>query len=146
MRSAHTATSPTAAARSSKTRSASTRRTMPIPGRYADSCAAATTCTTRPHLSAASRAPERSIPPTGRVDEGKALHPGLGASMSEPRFGVFLIPDAEEPGRTVERALTAEQLGLDLVGIQDHPYQRRFLDAFSLLTFIAGRTERIRLA
>jgi alkanesulfonate monooxygenase SsuD/methylene tetrahydromethanopterin reductase-like flavin-dependent oxidoreductase (luciferase family) len=62
-----------------------------------------------------------------------------------PQFGVFLIPDAEDPGRVVERAVRAEELGLDLVGIQDHPYQRRFLDAFSLLTFIAARTSTIRL-
>ncbi|MEA2448820.1 MAG: hypothetical protein QOG63_752, partial [Thermoleophilaceae bacterium] len=33
---------------------------------------------------------------------------------------------------------------LDLVGIQDHPYQRRFLDTFSLIAFLAARTERIR--
>ena len=65
--------------------------------------------------------------------------------MTDTRFGVFLIPDAEEAQQTVARAVTAEQLGLDLIGIQDHPYQRRFLDTFSLLAFIAARTERIRL-
>lgn len=65
--------------------------------------------------------------------------------MTEPRFGVFLIPDAEDHERTVGRAVTAERLGLDLIGIQDHPYQRRFLDTFSLLSFIAARTSRIRL-
>jgi alkanesulfonate monooxygenase SsuD/methylene tetrahydromethanopterin reductase-like flavin-dependent oxidoreductase (luciferase family) len=66
--------------------------------------------------------------------------------VSEPQFGVFLIPDAEQSELTVERAVTAERLGLDLIGIQDHPYQRRFLDTFALLTFIAARTQRIRLA
>jgi alkanesulfonate monooxygenase SsuD/methylene tetrahydromethanopterin reductase-like flavin-dependent oxidoreductase (luciferase family) len=66
--------------------------------------------------------------------------------VTEPQFGVFLIPDAAESERTVERAVTAERLGLDLIGIQDHPYQRRFLETFSLLTFIAARTDRIRLA
>jgi alkanesulfonate monooxygenase SsuD/methylene tetrahydromethanopterin reductase-like flavin-dependent oxidoreductase (luciferase family) len=60
-------------------------------------------------------------------------------------FGVFLIPDAEHPEHTIELALTAERLGLDLIGVQDHPYQHRFFDAFSLLAFIAGRTERIKL-
>jgi alkanesulfonate monooxygenase SsuD/methylene tetrahydromethanopterin reductase-like flavin-dependent oxidoreductase (luciferase family) len=44
------------------------------------------------------------------------------------------------------RAVASETLGLDLVGIQDHPYQRRFLDTFSLLAFIAARTDRIKLA
>jgi alkanesulfonate monooxygenase SsuD/methylene tetrahydromethanopterin reductase-like flavin-dependent oxidoreductase (luciferase family) len=30
------------------------------------------------------------------------------------------------------------------VGIQDHPYQRRFLDTWSLIAFLAARTEKIR--
>jgi alkanesulfonate monooxygenase SsuD/methylene tetrahydromethanopterin reductase-like flavin-dependent oxidoreductase (luciferase family) len=61
------------------------------------------------------------------------------------QFGAFLVPDAADPVQTVKRAQTAEQLGLDLIGVQDHPYQRRFLDTFSLLAFIAAKTERIRL-
>ncbi|MBV9048935.1 MAG: LLM class flavin-dependent oxidoreductase, partial [Solirubrobacterales bacterium] len=65
--------------------------------------------------------------------------------MTTTSFGVFLIPDAEDHERTVGRAITAEELGLDLIGIQDHPYQRRFLDTFVLLSFIAARTRRIRL-
>jgi alkanesulfonate monooxygenase SsuD/methylene tetrahydromethanopterin reductase-like flavin-dependent oxidoreductase (luciferase family) len=60
-------------------------------------------------------------------------------------IGVFVVPSAEDPERTVEQALAAEEVGLDLVAIQDHPYQRRFLDAWALLAFLAGRTERIRL-
>ena len=66
--------------------------------------------------------------------------------MSAPQFGVFLIPEADDPARTVERAVEAERLGLDLVAIQDHPYQRRHLDTFSLLAFIAARTDKIALA
>src|ERR1700730_16271449 len=62
--------------------------------------------------------------------------------MTEPQFGVFVIPDAED----LQRTINADRLGLDLIGIQDHPYQRRFLDTFSLLAFIAASTERIRLA
>jgi alkanesulfonate monooxygenase SsuD/methylene tetrahydromethanopterin reductase-like flavin-dependent oxidoreductase (luciferase family) len=65
--------------------------------------------------------------------------------VTQAQFGVFLIPDAEDPARTVDRAVAAERLGLDLVGVQDHPYQRRFLDTFSLLAFIAARTQRIGL-
>jgi alkanesulfonate monooxygenase SsuD/methylene tetrahydromethanopterin reductase-like flavin-dependent oxidoreductase (luciferase family) len=66
--------------------------------------------------------------------------------MIEPRFGMFLGPDAQDAELTIDRAVTAERLGLDLIGIQDHPYQRRFLDTLSLLAFIAARTERISLA
>lgn len=65
--------------------------------------------------------------------------------LQAPQFGLFLIPDAEDAAITVARAVEAERLGLDLIGIQDHPYQRRFLDTFSLLGFIAARTSRIRL-
>src|SRR3954452_15894611 len=62
------------------------------------------------------------------------------------QVGVFVIPSAGAPERTVEQVVAAEEAGLDLVGIQDHPYQRRFLDTFSLLAFLAARTTRIRLA
>lgn len=65
--------------------------------------------------------------------------------MSSPEFGIFLIPEGEDPARTVGRAVQAEHLGLDVIGVQDHPYQRRFLDTFELLAFIAARTDRLRL-
>ena len=61
------------------------------------------------------------------------------------RLGIFCVPDATDPGRTVEQIVTADRSGLDLVGIQDHPYQRRFFDTFSLIAFLAARTERVRL-
>src|SRR5256884_5486433 len=57
------------------------------------------------------------------------------------RFGVFVTPVAtEDPMR---QAIAADDLGFDLVGVQDHPYQRRFFDTWTLLTAIAMRTERI---
>src|SRR5438105_15958384 len=43
----------------------------------------------------------------------------------------------------MHNAVLADELGFDLVGIQDHPYQRRFFDTWTLLTAIAMRTERI---
>jgi alkanesulfonate monooxygenase SsuD/methylene tetrahydromethanopterin reductase-like flavin-dependent oxidoreductase (luciferase family) len=61
-------------------------------------------------------------------------------------IGAFVVPDARDPERTVEQALAAEESGLDLVAIQDHPYQRRFFDTFSLLAYLAARTSRIGLA
>src|SRR5579864_8868055 len=59
------------------------------------------------------------------------------------RFGVFLIPQAADAQRLLELAALADELGFDLVGIQDHPYQRLFLDTWTLLTAIAVRTRRI---
>ena len=61
-----------------------------------------------------------------------------------PWLGVFPVPDAEQRDTVIEQVLLADRLGLDLVGIQDHPYQRRHLDAWMLIAYLAGRTERIR--
>lgn len=59
------------------------------------------------------------------------------------KFGYFLIPNAEHP--LLETARRAEDLGLDFVAVQDHPYQRRYVDTWSLLSIIAGSTSRIGL-
>jgi alkanesulfonate monooxygenase SsuD/methylene tetrahydromethanopterin reductase-like flavin-dependent oxidoreductase (luciferase family) len=60
-------------------------------------------------------------------------------------FGLFLTPSAADHAAVVEQALAAERGGLDLIGIQDHPYQRRFLDTFVLIADLLARTERIRI-
>jgi alkanesulfonate monooxygenase SsuD/methylene tetrahydromethanopterin reductase-like flavin-dependent oxidoreductase (luciferase family) len=60
-------------------------------------------------------------------------------------FGWFLTPDAGQADALVALAEYADGLGLDLLGVQDHPYQPGFLDAWTLLATLAGRTERIRL-
>ena len=57
------------------------------------------------------------------------------------RFGVFITPEATE--RPLRQAALADELGFDLAGVQDHPYQRRFFDTMTLLTAMAMRTERI---
>jgi alkanesulfonate monooxygenase SsuD/methylene tetrahydromethanopterin reductase-like flavin-dependent oxidoreductase (luciferase family) len=59
------------------------------------------------------------------------------------RFGVFVIPHMLAGKRPLEIAQIADELGYDLVGVQDHPYQRSFYDAWTLLTAMAMRTERI---
>ncbi len=61
------------------------------------------------------------------------------------RLGIFVVPDATDPDSTIEQIVAADRAGLDLVGVQDHPYQRRFFDTWTLLSYAAGRTERIRL-
>jgi alkanesulfonate monooxygenase SsuD/methylene tetrahydromethanopterin reductase-like flavin-dependent oxidoreductase (luciferase family) len=61
-------------------------------------------------------------------------------------FGLFLTPTAERASQVLDLAELAEALGLDLVAIQDHPYQRRFLDTWTLLSAIGARTRSIRLA
>src|SRR5260370_9761879 len=59
------------------------------------------------------------------------------------QFGYFVLPDSMRPLRPLELAVRAEELGIDLIGAQDHPYQRRFHDVWTLLTAIAMRTKRV---
>ncbi|SNT18281.1 Hemerythrin HHE cation binding domain-containing protein [Asanoa hainanensis] len=61
-------------------------------------------------------------------------------------FGTFVTPRADAPERVVALAQIADQAGLDLVTAQDHPYQAGFLDTWTLLSMIIGRTERIRVS
>src|SRR5690606_32341604 len=85
----------------------------------------------RPH-------PPRSRPRAPRVagmrEDGRAV-----------RVGIFLVPSAENPRELIRAVEEAERAGLELVGIQDHPYQRRFFDTWTLLSYLAARTERITL-
>lgn len=61
-------------------------------------------------------------------------------------FGTFLTPNAADPSRVVELARTTERTGLDLVTFQDHPYQARFLDMWTLLATVAAQTSQVRVA
>ena len=61
------------------------------------------------------------------------------------RFGLSVTPTAASTEAIRDLVRRADRLGLDLVGVQDHPYQRRFLDTWTLLSFVAARTERITL-
>jgi alkanesulfonate monooxygenase SsuD/methylene tetrahydromethanopterin reductase-like flavin-dependent oxidoreductase (luciferase family) len=56
-------------------------------------------------------------------------------------FGYFLIPNAADP--LLDTAREIEARGLDWIGVQDHPYQRRFVDTWSLLGAIAAVTSRV---
>ncbi|MEU5100211.1 LLM class flavin-dependent oxidoreductase [Streptomyces sp. NPDC020996] len=63
--------------------------------------------------------------------------------MTDLQFGFSLTP-------TIDIALhhdlvhAAEEGGLDLVGIQDHPYAPTLLDTFSLMAALLVRTKRLR--
>ena len=64
--------------------------------------------------------------------------------LASPNFGISVTPYAETYPQIVEQVLAAERSGFDLVGIQDHPYQRRFLDTFALIADLLARTSRLR--
>ena len=60
-------------------------------------------------------------------------------------FGANVDPVWQPTDAPVRHARAAERLGLDLVTIQDHPYQAAFYDAWTLLTLLAGKTDRVTL-
>jgi alkanesulfonate monooxygenase SsuD/methylene tetrahydromethanopterin reductase-like flavin-dependent oxidoreductase (luciferase family) len=59
---------------------------------------------------------------------------------------VFITPVAQPPQQAVDLAVIADRAGLDLVTFQDHPYQPRFHDTWTLLSYVASRTERVHLS
>jgi alkanesulfonate monooxygenase SsuD/methylene tetrahydromethanopterin reductase-like flavin-dependent oxidoreductase (luciferase family) len=60
------------------------------------------------------------------------------------QLGVSLTPLAAGLDRIETAVRTAEAGGLDFAGFQDHPYQWRFVDTWTLIAWLAARTERIR--
>jgi alkanesulfonate monooxygenase SsuD/methylene tetrahydromethanopterin reductase-like flavin-dependent oxidoreductase (luciferase family) len=62
------------------------------------------------------------------------------------RFGVNLDPSVEQLGEAAELAAAADDdPRLDLLAVQDHPYQPSHLDSWTLVTALAVRTRRISL-
>ncbi|MDO5683128.1 MAG: LLM class flavin-dependent oxidoreductase [Propionibacteriaceae bacterium] len=62
----------------------------------------------------------------------------------ELEFGWFADP-AEDPATLLAAARVADAAGLDLIGVQDHPYNNKQLDSLALLSAMGAVTERIRL-
>ena len=59
-------------------------------------------------------------------------------------FGASVAPLADPPDFVKRVVMAAEGAGLDFVGIQDHPYQRRFFDTWTLISTLLPVTDRIR--
>ncbi|GHC84351.1 hypothetical protein GCM10007079_26230 [Nocardiopsis terrae] len=69
--------------------------------------------------------------------------PDYGRSLE---FGTFVTPRAQDPDAVVGLAELTEAAGLDLVTFQDHPYNPDLLDTWTLLSWVAARTERLRVS
>ena len=69
----------------------------------------------------------------------------MGDYGRELEFGASVEPLADPPDWASRIAKAADRAGLDLVGIQDHPYQRRFLDTWTLISTLVPVTEHVRL-
>lgn len=59
------------------------------------------------------------------------------------QVGISVVPHADSLEQTRELVRIADEGGLAVVGIQDHPYQRHFLDTWSLIPVLMAETERI---
>jgi len=59
------------------------------------------------------------------------------------RFGIFPSPRADSAQESLHMARVADEAGFDLIGIQDHPYQRRFLDTWTLIALVLSKTDRV---
>ncbi len=59
------------------------------------------------------------------------------------QIGISIIPDTDSLERSLELVRVADEGGLALVGVQDHPYQHHFLDTWSLIPTLLAQTKRI---
>jgi alkanesulfonate monooxygenase SsuD/methylene tetrahydromethanopterin reductase-like flavin-dependent oxidoreductase (luciferase family) len=60
-------------------------------------------------------------------------------------FGAFITPTSDPPRKPVDLAVATERAGLDTVAFQDHPYVPALQDTWTLLSYVAAATERVRL-
>jgi len=60
-------------------------------------------------------------------------------------IGIFVVPYADGHEAMTAQVLAADEAGLDYAAVQDHPYQRRFLDTWTLLAHLAAQTRQVRL-
>lgn len=58
-------------------------------------------------------------------------------------FGISIDPTVHDLGSSLKLARRADELGLDLLAVQDHAYQPSHLDTWTLLTYLSAVTERI---
>lgn len=65
---------------------------------------------------------------------------------NHPLFAASIDPSAADPREPFERARIADENGLDLITIMDHPYNARLFDTWTLLTAIGQATRNIHLA
>lgn len=89
-----------------------------------------------------SRLQRHCCDPVTNQTERRAMTPQALANR-QLRFGYSLVPTATDP--LIGTAQRIERLGLDYVGIQDHPYQRSFVDTWSLMAMIAASTTTLRI-
>src|SRR5438445_7840266 len=66
--------------------------------------------------------------------------PDYGSAL---QFGLSVTPETARIEAISELVQLADITGLDLVAIQDHAYNHTFLDTWTLIAFLAGKTRQI---
>lgn len=66
-------------------------------------------------------------------------------SADHLRFGIFPSPDAATLDDALAACRAADDSGLDLIGIQDHPYQRAHIDTWALMGHVLAHTEHVHV-
>jgi alkanesulfonate monooxygenase SsuD/methylene tetrahydromethanopterin reductase-like flavin-dependent oxidoreductase (luciferase family) len=61
-------------------------------------------------------------------------------------LGTLLTPQDHHPSEVVALARLTEDAGLDLVTFVDHPHDPGLLDTWTLMSYVAAHTERVRLS
>ena len=61
------------------------------------------------------------------------------------RVGISVVPASADLDRIREVVRAADGAGLDVIGIQDHPYQARFLDTWALIPSLLAQTSRVSM-
>ena len=65
--------------------------------------------------------------------------------QQEIHFGANVDPTANDPGWPLRLSRAIEQLGLEYVGMQDHPYNPGFLETWTLMASLLQATERVHI-
>ena len=66
------------------------------------------------------------------------------SSRKEPVFGLSITPYSNTRDTIFKLAEVADESGLDIIGIQDHPYNGSFFDTWTLISALATSTRKIR--
>lgn len=67
------------------------------------------------------------------------------SSTVAPLLGISIDPSAADPQEPFRRARVADEHGIDLITLMDHPYNRKLYDTWTLLAAMGAITERVRL-
>jgi alkanesulfonate monooxygenase SsuD/methylene tetrahydromethanopterin reductase-like flavin-dependent oxidoreductase (luciferase family) len=67
----------------------------------------------------------------------------MSGDVHSPVAGLSVVPYADSLDRIRELVQVADEGGLELIGIQDHPYQARFVDTLALIATLLASTRRI---